>query len=87
VVQRVSILVAAVRIRRAVTEENALISTPDRSRLRPSSRWDHHSTRTIREWSAEEFALLLDRALRDLRIVHRRSSMAFFVRAVSVGIR
>jgi hypothetical protein len=69
-------------IRYAVSEGGmALISTTDRSKHRPETAMGppsdpHH----IREWCAEEFALLLESCgFEILRIVHQRSSMAFLV--------
>ena len=71
-------------IRHAVSEDGlALITTPDRNRLQnetaigpPSN--PHH----VREWTAEEFSLLLESCgFEIIRVVHRRSSMGFVVQA------
>jgi SAM-dependent methyltransferase len=61
-------------IRRAVIDGGtALISTPDRSRLQPeTSMGPPGNPRHIREWSADEFALLLESCgFEILRMVHR----------------
>ncbi|MGH9892235.1 MAG: glycosyltransferase, partial [bacterium] len=59
----------------------ALISTPDRTRLRPETPMGPPSIPNhIREWSPEEFSLLLESCgFEVVRIVHRRSSMGFLV--------
>lgn len=71
-------------IRHAVRDGGmALIATPDRSRLQPETALGPPTNPChIREWSAEEFALLLESCGFEIpRTMHRRSSMTFLVRA------
>ena len=61
-------------IRRAVSDGGmALISTPDRTRLRPEAQMGPPTNpRHIREWSADEFALLLESCgFEIIRVIHR----------------
>jgi hypothetical protein len=70
-------------IRRAVSEGGlALISTPDRNRQRPEAAMGPPTDpRHIREWSADEFALLLESCgFKIIDVTHRHSSMGFLVR-------
>lgn len=83
-------------VRRAVGEAGiALISTPDRTRLRAEAAMGPPiDPSRIREWSADEFALLLESCGFEItRVFHRlprtysprRSSMGFVVRGARVG--
>ena len=75
-------------IRHAIRDGGvALIATPDRSRLHPEAPMGPPSAPChIREWSAEEFSLLLESCGFDIvRMVHRRASMSFIVRAAGAS--
>ena len=78
-------------IRHAVSDGGlALVSTPDRSRLGPDAAMGPPTDpRHIREWSAEEFSLLLESCgfeiVRSAR--RRRASVGFLVRATCMATR
>jgi hypothetical protein len=62
----------------------ALVATPDRDRLHEPATGPPSNPRHIREWSAEEFAMLLESCDFDIvRIIRRRASVAFLVRAAT----
>jgi hypothetical protein len=73
-------------IRCAISEGGmALISTPDRNRLRPKAAMGPPTNPSrIREWSADEFALLLESCGFEVTkaIPDKRSSIAFLARSV-----
>ena len=71
-------------IRHAVADGGqGLVATPDRSRVRPAAGMGPpNEPHDVRQWSAEEFGMLLESCgFEVLRIVHRRSLMGFRVQA------